>query len=58
MTTQNDPGQQTPIRQQTPTQPDAKSAARTTLPTDDVTPPADPAKGRTAMVPNAPFKGI
>ena len=55
---QNDPGQQTPIRQQPLEQPDPKSRARTPLPTDDVTPPADPGDGRNAMVPNAPFKGI
>ena len=55
---QNDPGQQTPIKQGAPEQPDPKSKARTPSPLDDVTPPADPGKGRTAMVPSAPFKGI
>lgn len=58
MAVQNDPGQQTPIRQPAKQQPDPKSAARTILPTDDVTPPADPAKGREAMIQKTPFKGI
>lgn len=53
---QNDPGQQTPIRQGTPQEPDPKSKARTPLPVDDVTPPADPAKGRRAMIPEKPFR--
>lgn len=39
---QNDPGQQTPIKQGTPQPPDPKSRARTLLATDDVTPPARP----------------
>src|SRR5689334_17103225 len=45
MPTQNDPGQQTPIRQAAYPAPDPKSAARTPSPLDDVTPPADPNKG-------------
>lgn len=55
---QNDPGQQTPIRQAGWQPPDPKSKARTPSPLDDVTPPADPAGGRRAMVPDKPFKGI
>lgn len=55
---QNDPGQQTHIRQERMTQPDPKSKARTPSPLDDVTPPANPAAGRNAMVPNVPFKGL
>lgn len=55
---QNDPGQQTPIRQPAPQQPDPKSKARTPSPLDDVSPPGDPGKGRNASVPNVPFKGI
>jgi hypothetical protein len=53
---QNDPGQQTPIKQSPPQEPDPKSRARTPMATDDVTPPADPAKGRTPMVPPNPFR--
>lgn len=56
MPVQNDPGQQTPIRQPAPQEPDPKSRARTPLPTDDVTPPADPAKGRRAMQDKPPFR--
>ena len=56
MPVQNDPGQQTPIRQNAPQPPDQKSKARTPLPTDDVTPPGDPAKGRTAMEPTKPYR--
>jgi hypothetical protein len=55
---QNDPGQQTPIKQGSFEPPDPKSKARTPNPLDDVTPPADPGSGRNAMVPSAPFKGI
>lgn len=57
-TVQNDPGQQTKIKQDAYEQRDPKSAARTPLATDDVTPPADPAKGREGMIPKTPFKGI
>lgn len=59
MAVQNDPGQQTPIRQPAPQQPDAQSAARTISPLDDVTPAANPAKGKNGIVPSTgPMKGI
>lgn len=55
---QNDPGQQTPIRQNAPEQADPKRRARTPLPVDDVSPPADPAKGRNPVMQSPPFKGL
>jgi hypothetical protein len=59
MPTQNDPGQQTPIRQNAYQPPDPKSAARTPSPLDDVTPPADVNKGRNGIEPATnPLKGI
>lgn len=57
-TVQNDPGQQTKISQKPVEQPNPKSAARTLLPTDDVTPPGNPGKGLRPMIPPTPFKGI
>lgn len=56
---QNDPGQQTPIRQSPYQPPDPKSAARTPNPLDDVTPPGSPADGRNGIEPTTkPMKGI
>lgn len=55
---QNDPGQQTPIKQGSIEPPDPKSKARTPSPLDDMTPPADPGGGRRAMNDSKPFKGI